>query len=263
MPNWEMTPLIAALFPAMAVAVVTVVARRGTTGRTTWAGLGFRRPTVRSVLIAVGLSVGVSSFSFLIAAALGVVRLPSLGLDELGKIIAQGLIMTAAFTLIFLCEEVGWRGYLLPRLATMMGGRWAAVAVGAIHAAFHLPLLLLTTTYQSAGNRLIVVPTVMITITAAGVVYAWSRWSSGSIWPVAAMHAAFNQSMGRWSAAVIATSPAAMAYTTTETGLVTVAIMIVVSGYLLVRRAHVYETGAREARAEFAADPVEAPGYVR
>jgi hypothetical protein len=24
----------------------------------------------------------------------------------------------------------------------------------------------------------------MITITAGGVVYAWSRWSSGSIWPL-------------------------------------------------------------------------------
>jgi hypothetical protein len=28
---------------------------------------------------------------------------------------------------------------------------------------------------------------------------AWSRWSSGSIWPPSAMHAAFNQAMGRWS----------------------------------------------------------------
>ena len=73
---------------------------------------------MRSILIAVGLSVGVSSLSFLIAAALGVVRLPSLGLGELGKMIAQGLIMTAAFTLIFLCEEVGWRGYLLPHRFT-------------------------------------------------------------------------------------------------------------------------------------------------
>jgi hypothetical protein len=53
----------------------------------------------------------------------------------------------------------------------------------------------------------------MITITAGGVVYAWSRWSSGSIWPLghargiqsglSAMHAAFNQAMGRWSAIVL------------------------------------------------------------
>ena len=35
----------------------------------------------------------------------------------------------------------------------MTSGRLAAVATGAIHAVFHLPLLLITTTYQSAGNR--------------------------------------------------------------------------------------------------------------
>ena len=88
----------------------------------------------------------------------------------------------------------------------------------------------------------------MITITAGGVVYAWSRWSSGSIWPPSAMHAAFNQAMGRWSAIVVATSPAALAYTTTETGLVTVCLMIILSGYLLLRRRAVFDTGAREAR---------------
>ena len=136
--------------------------------------------------------------------------------------------MTAAFTLIFLCEEVGWRGYLLPRLATMMGGRWAAVAVGRhprrVPPATAAPDHDVPECWQPAVSSY---PRVMITITAAGVVHTWYCWSSGSIWPVAAMHAAFNQSMGRWSAAVIATatSPAAMAYTTTETGLVTVAIM--------------------------------------
>lgn len=153
-------------------------------GRSAWAGLGFRRPMVRDLLIAVGLSAAVSSASFAIAAAIGVVDMPSISPSELGALLGRAVIMTAVLTPVFLCEEVGWRGYLLPRLATVTSGRLAAVATGAIHAAFHLPLLLLTTTYQSAGSRLIIVPTVMITITAGGVVYAWSRWSSGSIWPL-------------------------------------------------------------------------------
>jgi hypothetical protein len=50
------------------------------------------------------------------------------------------------------------------------------------------------------------------------------------------MHAVFNQAMGRWRAIVVATSPAALAYATTETGLVTVCLMIILSGYLLLRR---------------------------
>ena len=248
LPHWELTPLIAAVLPAVAVVLVTVASPGNGKGRSAWAGLGFRRPRIRDLLIAVGLSAAVSSASFAIAAAIGVVDIPSISPREFGALLARAVIMTAVFTPVFLCEEVGWRGYLLPRLATMSSGRLAAVATGAIHAVFHLPLLLITATYQSAGNRLIIVPTVMITITAAGVVYAWSRWSSGSIWPPSAMHAAFNQAMGRWSTVVVATSPAALAYTTTETGMVTVCLMIALSAYLLIRRGGVFKRGAREAR---------------
>jgi len=154
------------------------------------------------------------------------------------------------FSVLFLGEKNGWRGYLLPRLATVMSGRRAAIATGAAHAAFHLPLLLLTT-YQSAGSRILVVPMVMITITAAGASYAWLRWSTGSIGTVSTMHAAVNESMQRWSAAVAATSPAALAYTTTETGYVTALLMVLLAGYLLTCRAAVFRTGAQESRALF------------
>ena len=57
--------------------------------------------------------------------------------------------------------------FLLVRLGVVMSGRRAALAAGACHALFHLPLLTLTTTYQSAGNRWIVVPMVMATLTSA------------------------------------------------------------------------------------------------
>ena len=40
---------------------------------------------------------------------------------------------------------------------------------GAFHAIFHLPLLLLTTTYQNKGKHSMIVPMVMITLTLAGV----------------------------------------------------------------------------------------------
>ena len=132
-----------------------------------------------------------------------------------------------------------------------MSGRRAAVATGAIHAIFHLPLLLLTTTYQSAGNRWIVVPAVLVTITLAGIPYAWLRWSSGSIWPVAVMHAVFNDAMGRWATIAVAASPAALAYTTTETGLVTVALMIVLGALLLTAGHRTFEAGAQTSRTQF------------
>jgi uncharacterized membrane protein YjjP (DUF1212 family) len=50
-------------------------------------------------------------------------------------------------------------------------------------------------------------------------------------------HSAFNNLMAGVAGVAIATSPATMAYVTTETGVVTMIIMVLVAGYLLTRRA--------------------------
>jgi hypothetical protein len=54
-------------------------------------------------------------------------------------------------------------------VAELTSGRRAALVTGAFHGIFHLPLLLIATTYQSEGKRWIVVPMVMVTLTLAGV----------------------------------------------------------------------------------------------
>jgi len=83
---------------------------------------------------------------------------------------------------------------------------------------FHLPLLLLTTTYQNEGKRWIVVPMVMVTLTLAGVWYGWLRLWSGSIWPVSLSHSAFNNLMAAAAGLAIATSPAKMNYVRLTSG---------------------------------------------
>ena len=160
---------------------------------------------------------------------------------------AKLALTIAVFAVVFLGEEIGWRGYLLFRLAEVTSGRRAALLTGAFHAAFHLPLLLQTTTYQSAGSRWVVVPTVMVTLTLAGVWYGWLRLWSGSIWPVSLSHSAFNNIVETVGGAAIATSPVTMAYVTTETGLATMGIMVVVAGYLLTRRAPDFDRACPDA----------------
>ena len=39
-------------------------------------------------------------------------------------------------------EEFGWRGYLMPRLTSLVGQTWATLMVGVIWASWHLPLIL-------------------------------------------------------------------------------------------------------------------------
>jgi hypothetical protein len=92
-----------------------------------------------------------------------------------------------------------------------------------------------------AARRWIVVPTVMVTLTMGGVWYGWLRAWSGSVWPVSVSHAGFNNVVEGFGGAAIATSPAAMAYVTTETGVVTMILMLVLGGSLLALRAVDFE----------------------
>ena len=240
LPHAGIAPLVSILVPVTAVALTVALTVPRPDRRAVWAAVGFGRSGGVGLVVAVVGPVLIIGLSFAVAVALGVVRFPgpdgSVGAG-VGVGVGKAILATAIFAVVFLGEEVGWRGFLLFRLAEVTSGRRAAVLTGAFHAIFHLPLLLLTTTYQSAGNRWVVVPMVMVTLTLAGVWYGWLRLWSGSIWPVSLSHSAFNNIVETVGGAAIATSPVTMAYVTTETGLATMGIMVVVAGYLLTGRA--------------------------
>lgn len=246
LPHAGIAPLISILVPVTAVVLTVAVAVPRGERRAVWAGVGLGRLGGRGLVAAVLGPAVIIGLSFGIAAAFGVVRFSALE-GGFGTDLAKLALTIAVFAVVFLGEEIGWRGYLLFRLAEVTSGRRAALLTGAFHAAFHLPLLLLTTTYQSAGNRWVVVPTVMVTLTLAGVWYGWLRLWSGSIWPVSLSHSAFNNIVETVGGAAIATSPVTMAYVTTETGLATMGIMVVVAGYLLTRRASDFDRACPDA----------------
>ncbi len=236
LPHAGIAPLLAIAVPAIAVALTTTLVVPKGQRRAVWGAVGFHPRRGRGLLVAVLGPMAIIAVSFGVAAVFGVVRFPGLG-PGLGSAVLNLAVTTIIFGVVFLGEEIGWRGYLLFRLAELTSGRRAAVLTGVFHAIFHLPLLVLTTTYQSEGNRWIVVPTVMVTLTLAGVWYGWLRLWSGSIWPVSLSHSAFNNVVETVAGVAIATSPASMAYVTTETGVATMIIMVLVAGYLLTRRA--------------------------
>jgi membrane protease YdiL (CAAX protease family) len=236
LPHAGLAPLISIAVPAIAVALTIVLVVPRGRRRIVWGAVGFHPRRGRGLLVAFLGPVVIIALSFATAVVFGVVRFPGPGPGFGGGVLSIA-IGTIVFAVVLLGEEIGWRGFLLLRLAELTSGRRAALLTGAFHAVFHLPLLLLTTTYQSEGKRWIVVPMVMVTLTLAGVWYGWLRLWSGSIWPVSLSHSTFNNLMEGVAGAAITTSPATMAYVTTETGVVTMIIMVLVSGYLLIRRA--------------------------
>jgi membrane protease YdiL (CAAX protease family) len=64
----------------------------------------------------------------------------------LPTVIASGFVFRDAGPL---GEEFGWRGYALPRLLELMNARWAALVLGAVWAAWHLPAFFLSGLSQS------------------------------------------------------------------------------------------------------------------
>ena len=87
-------------------------------------------------------------------------------------------------------EEIGWRGYALPRLAARMGLGWASVLLGVIWAVWHLPQLLISGT-DSTGQSF---PLFVLEVTPLSVALAWLyARTNGSLLLVMLMHSAVNE----------------------------------------------------------------------
>lgn len=84
-------------------------------------------------------------------------------------------------------EEIGWRGYLLPRLQARMGALAASLLLGAIWFAWHVPLFL------QAGTEAWPIPLRGVFIVGGAVMYTWLfNNTGGSVLAVTLLHAGFN-----------------------------------------------------------------------
>jgi uncharacterized protein len=97
-----------------------------------------------------------------------------------------GLVMIATFG-----EELGWRGYLLPRLMPL-GGVKAALLVGLIWGIWHTPLILLDQHGFGSALPWLSIPMFTLVITLYSIFLTWLRMHSGSIWPAVLAHAVIN-----------------------------------------------------------------------
>jgi membrane protease YdiL (CAAX protease family) len=86
-------------------------------------------------------------------------------------------------------EEVGWRGYALPRLAQNIGLGAASILLGMIWALWHLPLFFGPESDVSGQSF----PVDLLQVIAVSAAMAWLYWrTGGSLLLVMLMHAAVN-----------------------------------------------------------------------
>ena len=128
-------------------------------------------------------------------------------------------------------EEIGWRGYALPRLAARFGLGRASVLLGAIWACWHLPLFLIAGT-DTTGQSF---PLYLLQVTALSVAFAWLfGHTHGGLLLVMLLHSAVNNTKD----IVPSTLPGAddpFALSTSLVAWITVVLLWICAGVFLVR----------------------------
>jgi len=91
-------------------------------------------------------------------------------------------------------EEIGWRGYMLPRLVRLAGIPVAVIASGVAWGLWHAPVILLGYNYARPGIDGLVL--MVIGCVCVGAWFAWLRIRGGSVWPAIFAHGALNAAAG-------------------------------------------------------------------
>lgn len=103
--------------------------------------------------------------------------------------IVLGLVVTVTMFWGQAGEEIGWRGYALPRLASRFGLARASILLGVIWAAWHLPLFFIPATNMTGQSF----PVYLLQVTALSVAITWLyAHTNGSLLLTMLMHAAIN-----------------------------------------------------------------------
>ncbi|MFA6530096.1 MAG: CPBP family intramembrane glutamic endopeptidase [Candidatus Micrarchaeia archaeon] len=149
-------------------------------GETKWQLVGILLP------IAIGLAMFGSVWLFL----------GDFNAEKAAQIFSLSFLPTFAIMLAFnlftvLGEEIGWRGLLVPEMSKFMGFTKLALLSGTIWMAWHLPIIIFGT-YHGVGPLWYSLAMFVPSVIGAGVVLAWLRLKSGSIWPAVLFHGFWN-----------------------------------------------------------------------
>lgn len=128
-------------------------------------------------------------------------------------------------------EEIGWRGYALPRLGAKMGFAGGSVLLGVMWALWHLPTFFL---FRGAPNYGQSFPLFLVGVTAISVAMAWLYLhTNGSILLAMLMHAAINNTRDIVQSGYAIVGPFAL--NTTLISWLTLLLLWIGAAYFLVR----------------------------
>lgn len=227
--------------PLAATALMLFVVTRDGYTKAGWQSLGLHRlglrawgPAVLIPLLALGGAYGVvwatGLADLVIPATLDGMPVSALFLPAMVVLFIVKVTLTSA-----LGEEVGWRGYLLPRLESL-GWAWAMLLTGLLQAVWHLPLIFSTTLYHAEGSRYLTIPLLFLSITLIeGFFLGYLRLTTGSVWPASLAHAANNVFWTIFAGFTVGATPLVSEYLAGESGILTLAVYTLLVGWWVYR----------------------------
>ena len=198
-PAWSMLVPIAMWAPAVGRFVARRTVDRGFTSTlplSRWGATG-----ARVVLIPLAIPLAVYGAAYAIASSVGLARWsPGGGKWTTGSQIAANVLANLAIlgvfgTLTAMGEEIGWRGYLQPRLDAA-GVRGSLFIVWLVQLAYHAPIMV-GAGYVNAGG----LPVSLALFAAADLpitfLFARESYRARSVWPAVFFHS-FHNAISQW-----------------------------------------------------------------
>jgi membrane protease YdiL (CAAX protease family) len=112
---------------------------------------------------------------------------------SLERYLQTALTALPIFFVFAIFEEVGWRGYLAPKLDSLGVNRYVSAALIAIvWASWHLPYFRELTWVYSSEDLITFLPRFYLVCFALSILYGEIRSITGTFWPAVLMHAAGN-----------------------------------------------------------------------
>ena len=217
--------------PLTAAAAVILLAG-GLRSRAAWSGFGIASAGLGAWLPALAIPGAALAAGYVVAAATGNVHL---GLGNTMPLVFAGTTVAIVFlaSIEAIGEELGWRGFLLPRLADL-GRVRAGLLGGFLWAVWHAPLIYIAGAYRGGAGPLYMV-TFTITIVATGFVANELRMASGSSWPAVVFHGAHNGILFQFGVLTVG-STGLLPGIGEESGVVPMTLYALVAVWIVLRR---------------------------
>ena len=162
-----------------------------TLGREGWADAGLRLGRERGwYAVALLLFPVLFAVPLVLGALVGDAHLAPGSAERFAVLFATGLVARLTFAAF---EELGWRGYLEPRLAALgVPALRRHLAVGVLWAVWHVPYIVAFGDGYTTLPLAVQIPTFSVAVLAMAVIWGVARDRTGSVWPAVLGHGMAN-----------------------------------------------------------------------